>query len=96
MFIKVVACFVRAVRVRTIDIKHGAVVLAHYGRLGNTYDHFAKAIGDIVRDEALLSKNSDVAVSVIIQAIQEVCRFVRICVLISHIFRLSLSCYKEK
>lgn len=72
LFIDVISTFLRAIRVGAIHIHHGAVVLAHYGRLEIAFDTCAKAIVDVLREESIMNDNPDVIVTTLTQALQEV------------------------
>ncbi|EAU84056.2 cohesin subunit [Coprinopsis cinerea okayama7 len=44
LFVDVLTTFLRAIRTGAINLKHGAIFLAHYGRLGSSVDSCAKTI----------------------------------------------------
>lgn len=69
----VISTFLRAIRAGAIHVRHGAVLLAHYGRLGWTFDECSKVMVDVLREEGMYNDNPDVVVSVVSQAISEVC-----------------------
>jgi cohesin complex subunit SA-1/2 len=71
-FLKVVASFLRAVCTGAINVRHGAVLLASYGRLGPAYDLCVKALIDALRDEGIRQGNGAVVSEAIIQAIRDV------------------------
>ncbi|CDO77437.1 hypothetical protein BN946_scf184857.g44 [Trametes cinnabarina] len=71
VFIGVVATFLRAVRAGVIHFKHSATLLAHYGRLGPTFDMCTKVIVEILREEGMYKDNGDAVVTIICQALQE-------------------------
>lgn len=73
IFLDVIGAFIRAVRAGVIQVGHGAVLLAQYGRLGSSFDLFAKYVVDILREEGTGNNNGEVVVSVVTQAVQEVC-----------------------
>ena len=50
MFIGVVTTFLRAIRAGVIHFRHAATILAHYGRLGPTFDLCSKVIVEILRE----------------------------------------------
>jgi cohesin complex subunit SA-1/2 len=75
LFIGVISTFLRAIRAGAIHVRHGAVLLAHYGRLGPTFDECAKVMVDVLREEGLGNGKPDIVVSVVCQAIREVCLF---------------------
>ncbi|KAF8634382.1 hypothetical protein AX15_000952 [Amanita polypyramis BW_CC] len=71
LFIDVVATYLRAIRAGTINARHGAVLLAHYGRLGPTFDACIKIVIDVLREEGMMYDDPDVVVVVVTQAMQE-------------------------
>ena len=73
LFIDVISTFLRAIRVGAIHIHHGAVVLAHYGRLEVSFDTCSKAIVDVLREESVMNDSPEVIVTTVTQALQEVC-----------------------
>ncbi|KAJ7624985.1 hypothetical protein DFH06DRAFT_1305016 [Mycena polygramma] len=70
-FLDLIVTFLRAIRVGVLHVRHTAILLSHYGRLGTTFDHFAKSIVDILREEGMENDNGDVVVVVINQALRE-------------------------
>lgn len=64
--------FLRAIRAGVIHFRHAATVLAHYGRLGATFDLCSKVIVEILREEGMYKDNGDAVVNIISQALQEV------------------------
>ena len=75
LFIGVISTFLRAIKAGAIHVRHGAVLLAHYGRLGSTFDECSKIMVDVLREEGMGNGNPDVVVSVVTQAVREVCSF---------------------
>jgi cohesin complex subunit SA-1/2 len=71
-FMGVMSAFLRAIRAGAIDVRHSAILLAHYGRLGSSFDLCSKVIVDILREEGMLNKNGELVVSIVTQAVQEV------------------------
>ncbi|KAF8902622.1 hypothetical protein CPB84DRAFT_1961568 [Gymnopilus junonius] len=71
LFIDVISTFLRAIRTGTINVQHGAVVLAHYGRLDLTFDTCSKVIIDVLREENVMKDNPDIIVATLTRAIQE-------------------------
>jgi cohesin complex subunit SA-1/2 len=71
-FLKVVASFLRAVCTGAINVRHGAVLLASYGRLGPAYDLCVKALIDALRDEGIRQGNGAIVSEAIVQAMREV------------------------
>lgn len=73
LFIDVVSTFLRTIRAGAIRVQHGAVVLAHYGRLEVAFDTCSKIVVDVLREEDTMNEKPDLVASVITQAVQEVC-----------------------
>lgn len=69
----VMSTLLRAIRAGVIHIRHGAILLAHYGRLGPSFDICSKVIVDVLRDEGMINNNGDIVVAVLTQALEEVC-----------------------
>lgn len=72
VFIGVITTFLRAIRAGVIHFRHSATILAHYGRLGPTFDLCSKVIVEILREEGMYKDNGDAVVAIICQALQEV------------------------
>ena len=72
LFIDAVSTYIRAIRAGAIHPRHGAVLLAHYGRLGSAFDACTKVIVDVLREEGMMYGNGDIVVTVVTQAMQEV------------------------
>lgn len=72
LFIDVVSTYLRAIRVGAVNVRHGAVLLAHYGRLGPAFDACVKIVIDVLREEGMTYGNADAVVTVVTQAMQEV------------------------
>ncbi|KAJ3790131.1 hypothetical protein GGU10DRAFT_383650 [Lentinula aff. detonsa] len=71
IFIDVMSTFLRAMRTGVIHVRHGAVLLAHYGRLGPAFDSCAKVVIDVLKDEGLTADNGQLVVLVVTQAMKE-------------------------
>ncbi|GAW03352.1 mitotic cohesin complex [Lentinula edodes] len=71
VFIDVISTFLRAMRTGVIQVRHGAVLLAHYGRLGPAFDSCAKLVIEILKDEGLLGEHGQLIVLVVTQAMRE-------------------------
>ncbi|KAJ4490347.1 hypothetical protein J3R30DRAFT_3693942 [Lentinula aciculospora] len=71
VFIDVISTFLRAMRTGVIQVRHGAVLLAHYGRLGPAFDSCAKLVVDVLKDEGLPGDNGQLIVLVVTQAMKE-------------------------
>ncbi|KAJ3814593.1 hypothetical protein F5876DRAFT_62181 [Lentinula aff. lateritia] len=71
VFIDVISTFLRAMRTGVIQVRHGAVLLAHYGRLGPAFDSCAKLVIEILKDEGLLGEHGQLIVLVVTQAMKE-------------------------
>lgn len=69
----VVATFLRGIRVGAIHLKHGYIALAQYGRLNVPFDTCAKVIVDCLREEQVMKDDPALLVSMVTQAVQEVC-----------------------
>ncbi|KAF9029519.1 hypothetical protein BDZ89DRAFT_1065307 [Hymenopellis radicata] len=59
-FIDVITTFLRAIRAGALQVRHGAVILAHYG-----------LIIDVLREESIMNEEGDIIVLVATQALQE-------------------------
>lgn len=70
-----VSTFLRAIRAGAVNIKHGPVLLAHYGRLGPIFDLCTKVVIDILREEGMYNENGEIVVDVTTQALKEVFYF---------------------
>lgn len=53
-------------------MRHCAIVLTHYGRLGHAVDSFSKAVAEVLKDEGLYKDNGAGVHDVITEALQEV------------------------
>jgi len=72
VFVEVISTFLRAIRAGAVHPLHSAILLAHYGRLGQAFDLCCKVVMDVLREEGMYKNNGDVVVSVVTRAIQEV------------------------
>ncbi|KAH8112371.1 hypothetical protein DFH11DRAFT_1607236 [Phellopilus nigrolimitatus] len=63
--------FLRALRAGVIHVRHGAILLAHYGRLGPSFDLSSKLMVDILREEGMYKENGVLVVEVIVEALKE-------------------------
>jgi cohesin complex subunit SA-1/2 len=72
VFIDVISTFLRAIRAGAIHVRHGATLLAHYGRLGPAFDTCSKVVVDLLKEEGMLNDNAELVVLVVIQAMKEV------------------------
>ncbi|KAJ7135430.1 hypothetical protein C8R43DRAFT_1020987 [Mycena crocata] len=70
-FLELIVTFLRAIKSGVLHVRHTAILLAHYGRLGATIDPFAKLIMEILREEGMANENGDAVVVVITQALRE-------------------------
>ncbi|KAJ7164977.1 hypothetical protein C8R46DRAFT_1097762 [Mycena filopes] len=70
-FIELIVTFLRAIRAGVLHVRHTAILLSHYGRLGQIFDQFAKSIVEILREEGMDNDNGEVVVVVINQALRE-------------------------
>ncbi|TFK75680.1 hypothetical protein BDN72DRAFT_450080 [Pluteus cervinus] len=71
LFLDVISTFLRGIRAGAVHVKHGSVLLAHYGRLGPTFDACAKVIIDVLREEGMYNNEGDLVVSVVTNTLQE-------------------------
>jgi cohesin complex subunit SA-1/2 len=74
-----ISTFLRAIRAGAVHVRHSAVLLAHYGRLGPAFDLCTKVIIDSLREEGMYRENGDLVVDVVTQALKEVCPTVSCC-----------------
>lgn len=72
LFMGVITTFLRAIRASVVHFQHSATLLAHYSRLGQSFDLCSKVIVDILREEGLYKNNGDAVVGVVSQALREV------------------------
>jgi hypothetical protein len=72
VFMGVMSTFLRAIRAGAIHVRHGAILLAHYGRLGPSFDLCSRVIVDSLREEGMLKNNGEVVTTVVTQALREV------------------------
>ncbi|KAH7929010.1 hypothetical protein BV22DRAFT_1003690 [Leucogyrophana mollusca] len=71
IFMGIISTFLRAIRAGAMHVKHSAVLLAHYGRLGPSFDLCTKVIIEVLREEGMYNENGDAVVAVITQALRE-------------------------
>lgn len=86
----VMSTFMRAIRAGAVHVRHCAIVLSHYGRLGHAFDNWAKVIIDVLREEGMYNNNGDIVVTIATQAIREVGSYRNICLDIAHLVALGL------
>lgn len=67
-----ITSFLRAIRAGAIDVKHSAVLLAHYDRLGSTFDQCSKVVIEVLKEEGMYRKNGAAVAHVVTQALREV------------------------
>ena len=72
VFTTILTSFLRALKAGVIHVRHGAHLLAHYGRLGTAVDLSTKMMIDILREEGLAKDNGKLVVEVIVDALREV------------------------
>jgi hypothetical protein len=72
VFMGVMSTFLRAIRAGAIHVRHGAILLAHYGRLGPSFDLCSRVIVDSLREEGMFKNNGEVVTTVVTQALREV------------------------
>ena len=66
------ATFLRALRAGIVHTRHGAILLAHYGRLGPAFDLTAKLMVDVLREEGMYKDNGKLVEDVIVEALKNV------------------------
>ncbi|KAI3614191.1 mitotic cohesin complex [Moniliophthora roreri] len=71
LFLDVISTFLRSIRVGAIHVRHGAILLAHYGRLGSSFDAFAKVVIEVLKEEGIMNDQPDTIVLVVTQAMKE-------------------------
>ncbi|KAG2361086.1 hypothetical protein BDR07DRAFT_1472291 [Suillus spraguei] len=71
VFMGTISTFLRAIRAGAVHVRHSAVLLAHYGRLGPAFDLCTKVIIDSLREEGMYRENGDLVVDVVTQALKE-------------------------
>ncbi|KAL1748245.1 hypothetical protein HDZ31DRAFT_79792 [Schizophyllum fasciatum] len=71
VFVDVITTYLRAIRAGVVDLRHCAVLLAHYGRFGANVDSCSKVVLDSLRQESRRGGDTELVVGVIIEAIQE-------------------------
>ena len=64
--------FLRAIRAGAVHVRHGAVLLAHFGRFGSIFDECSKIMVEVLREEGMFNRHPDAVVSVATQSIKEV------------------------
>jgi cohesin complex subunit SA-1/2 len=69
-----ISTFLRAIRAGAVHVRHSAVLLAHYGRLGPAFDLCTRIIIDSLREEGMYRENGDIVVEIVTQALKEVRR----------------------
>ncbi|KAF8452670.1 hypothetical protein L210DRAFT_3639153 [Boletus edulis BED1] len=70
-FMATVSTFLRAIRAGVVHVKHSDVLLANHGRLGPSFDLYAKVIIDVLREEGMYNDNGDLVVEVVKKALLE-------------------------
>ncbi|TFK53082.1 hypothetical protein OE88DRAFT_1718118 [Heliocybe sulcata] len=71
LFIGTMTTFLRAIRTGAINVRHADVLLAHFGRLGPSFDVCCKVIVEQVREEGLFNGNGQLVVDMVTRATQE-------------------------
>ncbi|KAF9078436.1 hypothetical protein BDP27DRAFT_1309581 [Rhodocollybia butyracea] len=71
VFIDVITTFLRALHAGVIQVRHGAILLAHYGMLGPAFDACVKMVVDMLKDEGLSNDNGQLIVLVATQTMKE-------------------------
>lgn len=71
-FISVVSYFLRAIVPGAIDVRHSAVLLAYYGRLGTQFDLCLSTIVGVLREEGMYKKNGALVEQIVCDAARQV------------------------
>ncbi|KAF5365253.1 hypothetical protein D9758_005390 [Tetrapyrgos nigripes] len=71
VLLDVISTLLRAIRAGAIHVRHGATLLAHYGRLGPSFDSCSKMMVDMLKEEGMVNDNAELVVLVITQAMKE-------------------------
>jgi cohesin complex subunit SA-1/2 len=74
VFFRLVAAFVAAIRIGTIDVDQAKEPLAYVGRFGPTYDAIVKKLVDVLRDEGIYNNEATTVAAVVQDALQNVSR----------------------
>ncbi|GAA5877410.1 hypothetical protein JCM16303_003321 [Sporobolomyces ruberrimus] len=69
-FERSISGFVRAIHLGIFDIRHSALLLKYWGRLGATFDDFARLLMHDLRDEGNYGDGGDVVAGVIVESLQ--------------------------
>jgi hypothetical protein len=64
--------FIHAMRCRVIDAQHSGIVLSQYGRIDQAFDAALPSLVEILQEEGLYNKDSDMVTTVVGKALQEV------------------------
>ncbi|EIN14604.1 hypothetical protein PUNSTDRAFT_140847 [Punctularia strigosozonata HHB-11173 SS5] len=71
VFLEVISIVLRSITLRVMHVRHGALILAHYGRLGPVFDQCSKTIIDVLKEEGMYRENGAVVVEVVTRAMEE-------------------------
>lgn len=64
--------FIHAMRSRVVDPQHAGVMLSQYGRLDGSFDAAMPSLVEILQEEGLYNKDSEMVIHVTAQALQQV------------------------
>jgi len=64
--------FIHAMRARVVDAQHAGVMLSQYGRLDNSFDQAMPSLVEVLQEEGLYNKDSEMVTHVAAQALQQV------------------------
>ncbi|WWC72404.1 uncharacterized protein I206_106366 [Kwoniella pini CBS 10737] len=70
-FLQLTSVLVAAIRKGVLEVEHAKEPLAHFGRLGSTYDAIVKKLVDALRDEGIYNKESETVQHVAGSALQQ-------------------------
>ncbi|GAA5932633.1 cohesin subunit IRR1 [Sporobolomyces koalae] len=69
-FERTVSGFARAIHLGIFDLRHSSLLLKYWGRLGSTFDEFARLLMHDLRDEGNYGNQGDVVASVIVESLR--------------------------
>jgi hypothetical protein len=64
--------FIHAMRARVVDAQHAGLMLSQYGRLDNSFDQAMPSLVEVLQEEGLYNKDSEMVTHVAAQALQQV------------------------
>lgn len=64
--------FIHGMRARVVDAQHAGVMLSQYGRLDQSFDAAMPSLVEVLQEEGLYNKDSEMVTHVAAQALQQV------------------------